>query len=113
MPETLTLHAVERSTYIVTASFMDETDTPVTPTALTWSLTDMSGKVVNNRAAVSVPPAEVVVIILTGDDLVVNGLFRGQKRIVTVEALYDSSLGAGLSLRDQAIFIIDTLAAVS
>ena len=47
-------NANERSTYVITAAFTDETGAPVTPNnGLVWSLMDPLGTVMNSRSAVS------------------------------------------------------------
>jgi len=49
--------AVNESTYILTSTFTDADDSAVTPNALTWSLTDLDGTVINSRSATVVTPA--------------------------------------------------------
>lgn len=43
--------AKERSTFFVTAEFIDEDDIPFIPTSLFWKMTDMAGNVVNGHSA--------------------------------------------------------------
>lgn len=110
MPSTLSVHAVDRSTYVVTAAFTDEDGTAVVPTSIIWTLS-ARGVVVNGREDVSVtPPASTIEIVLKGDDLA----FADHKfRQVTIFAVYDSTLGTGLPLRDQVSFEIDDLQMVT
>ena len=61
--------AIEQSTYVITASFTDETGAAVVPNSVTWTLVNGDGQVVNSRSAVSVTPASSVTIVLSGDDL--------------------------------------------
>ena len=112
MPTQLSLHAVERSTYIVIASFKDENGTAVVPATIKWSLTDGAGNIINDRAEVEIEtPASSVAIVLYGADLELPGVDR--KRVVTVKSTYDSATyGDGLPLRDDAEFIIDNLIAL-
>jgi len=110
MSTQLSVRAVEESTYIVTATFLDEDENLVVPNTMTWSLTDIDGTVVNSREDVSETPASVVSIVLTGDDLAVSG---DRTRVVTVSATYDSSYGSGLYLKAAALFDIENLVAVT
>lgn len=109
---TLSLHATERSSYFVRVQFKDETGAAVTPTEVNWTLTDGRGSVVNSREGVSETPASTVVIALTDEDLSLANLV-GETRYLLIEAVYDSDLGTGLSLRDQAQFTIDDLVKVA
>lgn len=106
MPVTLDEQAVERSTYVVDVAFYDEDEAAVTPTAVTWTLTDELGNVVNSRDAVTVAAASTVSIVLSGLDLAVGGDLVGVWRRLLIEATYDSSLGTGLPLKDEVRFKI-------
>lgn len=106
MPSTLTTEAVERSTYVVDLTFTDENGDAVTPTAVTWTLTDELGNVVNGRDAVSATAAATVTVVLSGLDLAVGGDLVGVWRRLLVEATYTSDLGAGLPLKDEIRFKI-------
>ena len=110
---TLTTKAQEKSTYVVTAAFKDEDGDAVTPNSgLTWTLTDESGNIINLREDVDISSASSVNIVLTGDDL--KWLAGVNKwRVVTIEGTYDSTLGTGLSFRDEVRFEIENLVAVS
>lgn len=106
MPVTLTTHAVEESTYVITVAFTDEDGSTVVPNAITWTLTDPIGNVINNLEDISIsPPDSSVTITLKGDDLslAVGEVGLGQ-RVLTIEATYDSSLGSNLPLKDTAHF---------
>lgn len=106
----LTIEAVEQSTYVITATFTDETGAAVTPNVLTWTLTDRNGTVINSRSAVSITPGASVQIVLSGDDLDFSG--ADALRLLTVEGTYNSSLGNNLPLKEEAEFVIRGLAAV-
>jgi hypothetical protein len=113
---TLSVNAQEKSTYVITANFKDEAGQDVTPTSATWTLTDEDGTVINSRQAVAISPlAASVDIVLTGADLAVDTGFSGdaQERVFTIEAVYDSSLGTGLTLKAEARFNVDNLIAVT
>ena len=111
MPSVLSTKAVDKSTYIITAAFTDEDDNAATPTALTWTLTDDSGTVINSREDVEVEsPSSSEEIVLSGADLDVGD---GSVRILTVEGTYNSDAGTGLPLKEQVRFTIEDLTAVS
>lgn len=113
MPTTLTIHATERSTYVITAAFADEDGESSVPNDLTWTLTDRAGRIINSRENVIVTPASEIDIVLTDDDLQLGSSLSGDTYILLIEGTYDSTLGTGLSLRDQARFTIDNLLAVT
>lgn len=108
MPTALGEKAIEKSSYTIVVTFVDEADAPVVPNAgLTWTLTDAAGTVINSRSNVALVEASTVKITLTGDDLAIGD--NGNKRILTIQGTYDSDLGTDLALRDQAEFYIDDL----
>jgi len=114
MPVTLSTHAVEESTYIITAAFTDEDDNAVSPNTLTWTLTDTGGNVINDRQAENVDsPSSSEDIVLSGDDLQITGDSDNGRRILTVEATYDSNAGSDLPLKDSCKFQIDDLLVIS
>ena len=105
MPVKATIHAVERSTLVVTAAFTDAAAQPVTPDSIAWRLEDDRGNVVNNRQDQVLAPAESVQIVLTGADLQLNGdTNESELRRLIIDSLYTSSHGAGLSLSDSYEF---------
>jgi hypothetical protein len=106
-------HATERSTYVITVSFVNEDGIAVTPTAATWTLTDRAGTVVNSRSAVTITPlATSATIVLSGADLALPDA-RKRARFVTVEYAYSSALGSDLPGKVETEFYIDALRAVS
>jgi len=113
VPTALTTEAVERSTFVIRASFTDETGAAVAPNSgLTWTLTDMVGNVVNSRTAVAITSAATITIVLHGADLALSDTFRDNRRVVTIQGTYTSSLGT-LEIVDQVAFAIINLAAVT
>lgn len=88
---------LERSTVALVASFRDEANQLVTPTAITWSLTDGDGNVVNSRNAAAVAPAEQVTVVLSGDDLALSAGDDGRRQVV-IRATYDGTLGDDLPI---------------
>ncbi|HUW12750.1 MAG TPA: hypothetical protein VM537_23690 [Anaerolineae bacterium] len=101
MPTTLTTWATEDSTYLVIASFTDESESAVVPNSITWSLADKDGTTINARSAVAVAvPAASINILLSGDDLEAAGS-EATSLLLTVNAVYDSDLGEDLPLIAQ------------
>lgn len=88
---------LERSTVALVASFRDEANQLVTPTAITWTLTDGDGNVVNERASVDVAPASQVTVVLSGDDLAMSAGDDGRRQVV-IRATYDGTLGDALPI---------------
>jgi hypothetical protein len=112
MATQLTETATEGSTFAVQVAFTNEDGDAVTPSAITWTLTDLAGTVVNSRSDVSVgSPASTINIVLSGNDLLLTG-YVGEVRVLTVEATYTSALGSGLPLKEAARFMIEPLVAV-
>lgn len=113
MPTNLTTTANEKSTYIITASFTDDSGASVVPSSITWSLTDVNGTVINSREDVSVSiPAASIDIVLSGDDLALSD-GNDVVRVLTIKAHYSSSMGANLPLNDSCRFIIKNLKAIT
>lgn len=115
MPQKIKTRAYENGSFILVANFVETTadgltDNPIIPNDnLVWTLTDSEGNVVNERSLVSIsPPAESVYIVLSGEDLVLNGNYP-EKRFVTIEGTYDSVIGIGIPFRVQAVFQIENL----
>ena len=109
MATTLIIKADEESTYVVTFAFEDENDNPVVPNSATWTLTDISGAVINGQADVSIAPiVQTGYIVLTKDDLAIpDGVAGDVERRFRIAALYDSSLGSDLPLTGEAQFTIE------
>ncbi len=104
----LGVQANERSTYIVDVGpFTDEAAATVTPSSITWTLTDEHGTVVNSRSAVVVTPASTIHIVLSGADLAVGGspAVSPQRRLL-VRWTYNSTLGSGLPGSEEYGFVI-------
>ena len=110
MADDLTDVAIDKSTFVVTCAFTDEDGDAVVPTSIKWTLTDNVGTVINSRSNINVAaPASSINIVLSGRDLKYSD---GPIRILTVQAVYTSSLGAGLPLNDSVQFHIENLVAV-
>ncbi len=89
--------ALERSTVAVTASFRDENDELITPTGITWSLTDGEGNIINGRENVAISTANTVTIVLIGDDMAMTAGDDGRRHVV-IRAQYNGDLGNGLPI---------------
>lgn len=111
MPTSITTRAVDQSTYVVNCAFKDENGAAVTPDSITWKLTDDAGNVINGRSAVAVAaPAASIDIVLSAGDLDYSD---GAARVLTVLAVYDSTLGSNLPLKDSVRFMVSDLVAVA
>lgn len=111
MPTKLTTNAIERSTYVITATFTDEDgDAEIPNSGLTWTLTNEHGTVINSRTAVAITAASTINIVLSGADLDIDD---GKFRVVTVEGTYNSTLGSNLPIKDEARFTVSNLTAVT
>jgi hypothetical protein len=105
--------AIEEGTYVITARFTDENGAAEIPTAITWSLLDLDGNVINSRNKVVIAaPATTVTVVLSGNDLSLTASDSRDRRFL-VEATYTSTLGAGLPLKKEYNFSIDGLVGVT
>ena len=108
MSATALSNAIEQSTYIIAVTFTNENGNSLVPDTVAWTLTDAKGAVINDREDVSATPAATVNIVLSGDDLaIIAG--SNNKRVVTIEATYNSAYGTGLPLNARATFTIEDL----
>ena len=108
MPATLTTHAVDQSSYIVSCAFTDHNGDEVVPSSITWDLYDGDGDVINSRSAVAVEePAASIDILLSGDDLKYSD---GRYRVLKISAAYDSEeLGNDIPIVGSTRFVIDAV----
>jgi hypothetical protein len=103
--------ANERSTFGVRVTFTDELGESLSPTSIMWTLTDSAGTVINGRSSVVIAPAAEITIVLSGDDLPIGGgLSTG--RLITIEAIYSSTLGLNLPYKEQISFNVSDLVAI-
>ena len=113
MPTALAEKAVEKSTFVISASFYDESDPPVlvTPNTISWKLTDEFGGQISGALG-TIAPSSTVDIVLSGDNLIITS--EGHLvRLLYVETTYDSNLGSNLPLKDYVRFEIDPIRVVS
>lgn len=105
--------AKEKSTYMVIVSFFDEAEAAEDVKTMKWTLTDTGGNIINSREDVVVTdPGSVETIVLSGDDLAIIDATDDGKRLFTVEATYDSTLGNDLPLNGEANFTVVDLTAI-
>lgn len=104
--------AAEEGTYVISLTFKDEDGTALTPTTLTWTLTDEDGTVVNSRSGVAASVAATINIVLSGDDLALSDA-KKRRRCVSVSGTYTSTYGAALPLKDEIWFTIRDLLKVT
>jgi hypothetical protein len=106
---TLTTKADEASTYVVRATYYDDNNSAVTPTSVTWTLTDGDGNVVNSRQDISiVAPSTYNDIVLGATDLRCHST-KDETRNLIVEYIYTSTTGAGLPGTAQVSFIVQKI----
>jgi len=114
MPTLLTKSAVEESSFVISVTFKDEDENLITPKSATWTLSDEFGNIVNLREDVVISSlATTVNIVLSGDDLAFTATYSDKDRILTVNAVYDSSYGNDLPLKAEAHFKIENLVNIS
>jgi len=105
------LFAAQGGALVFTITFMDQNGVKVTPTTITWSLSDEKGSIINGRQNISVTPAtNPVVIKLNGPDtqFVAGGSDTG-KRVLSIYAQYtDATLGT-MNLPQEFPFDIEHL----
>jgi len=106
--------AKDKSTYIITLTFFDETGVAINPTSIIWSLFDGGGNVVNLKSDIHASSNNgMVVVVLQGDDLDPGTTNLSRKRRFAVSALYDASINnelfTELPLNDEIEFLIEDL----
>jgi hypothetical protein len=109
MSTSIRQHAHEKSTRIIVIAFTDEDGVAVIPNDITWTLSDDQGTVINSHLDEIVVPASTINIVLTGDDLAILSSEDNGKRCILIEALYDSTYGSDLTLKDEVWFTIANL----
>ena len=116
MGTAITTNAREKGTYVVTLTFTDEDGNSVVPDSIAWTLMNRnSGTIINSREDVAIAtPAASVDVVLSGDDLqILTDEEDYGRRVLLVEAVYDSDAGNNLPLKTEAYFQINDLAGVT
>ncbi len=107
--EILDTNASEEGTYAIDEiQFLDSQDTPIAVIpetgSVTWCLTDKNGTIINSREDVPITSASSMTIVLSGDDLAVDGtadkydtrdgvIIKLYQRHVLVQGLVDTTIG--------------------
>jgi hypothetical protein len=112
MPVSLTDHALEQGSFLVSYTFKDLSGTDVIPKSASWTLTDKDGTIINDRENEDITGDDLaadIYITLQGDDLVLADP-ENNLRIVTIKGVFDDpSYGEDLPYRDEIRFYIDDL----
>ena len=106
MPAVLTTKAVDKSTYKVTATYLDATGAAVTPNAIVWKLCNFDGVTVNSRTGTTETPGTSNTVLLGALDLDASD---GQGRVMTWIGDYDGDGDTGLPLKAAVQFEIEDL----
>ena len=116
MPLKLIGKATEKSSIGVKWTFTKADGSDAIVTALTWTLTDIDGNVINSRQGVVVStPQPSETVILSGNDLVLQDQSNDYElRVMTIEAMYDPENGdEDVPLKESAEFPVYNLRAIS
>jgi hypothetical protein len=102
----------EGTTPTIEVTFTDEAGDEVTPTAVTWSLSDVNGNIINERENVEVSTitSATVSITLSTVDTALSGTetdYDDYKRYISIRGVYNSSYGNGLVAIKEGMFTID------
>ena len=106
----------EKGHVVFSVDFTDEAAVPVAviPTAITWSLTDRIGTVINARTAVPfTPPAASIEILVSGDDLAVPEPSDTVRKFLLEWVYTSATLGAGIPAKAEVTFKIADLVGVT
>lgn len=109
------VHAKEEGTIYFTVGFKDKDGSAVTPDSITWTITDTSGTVINNRSAVAVAtPAASQTIRASGDDLSIlsNEESKLVERRFTIKAMLPDG-GDSVPHNEVARFWVENLTAIT
>jgi len=106
MPAVLTTKAVDKSTYKITATYLDATGAAVTPNAMVWKLVNFEGVTVNSRTGTTLTPSTTNTVLLSGNDIDASD---GQGRIMTWVGNYDGDGSTELPLKAEVQFEIEDL----
>lgn len=105
-------NAQEEGTLVLNIAWYDEDGNAVTPSAATWTLTDLDGNVINSRQDVSISSLSTSNdVVLKGDDLAISPY--GVNRQLLAKWTYTSSAGSGLPATHAYQFKIDNMSGVT
>lgn len=91
-----------KSTAVITYEFQDEKGKSAVPKQCSWTLTNSSGEVINNRQDISIDDlSSEINVVLQGDDLIES------LQYIIFKGIYDSDIGANLSFREWDRFYVE------
>ena len=96
--------AKEEASVFITAVFKDKNKVVVTPTAITWTLKDEEGNIINSREDEEVTPASSVTILLKGDDLPCTGSL--ERLIIYFNAEYTDDVTSNVPIKNSQLIIV-------
>jgi len=104
--------ATEKSTYILQIEFellsKNNIKIGLIPNSdIRWTLFDKDRNVINNKEDISLSNNNLVYIILSGDDLLLNGY--PAKRLVVIEGTYNSSFLVNIPFYEEIEFTIENV----
>ena len=99
------------STAVFRVQIEDENGNPITPATMVWTLSDDEGNIINAREDVGIGPGAIVEVVLGDADTQPVVPFGTLRRVLTVRATYDSTLGTGLEIvGDYTFELVRTVA---
>ena len=111
MATRLTIKFKDKSLRTIVVAFTDDDDIAVTPTTITWTLTDISGSIINSRENVNVAtPAAEIDVVLEGADVDYDD---GEERVLTLKVVGNVNAGNSKTWYDEVRFQIEDLLNVS
>lgn len=106
----------EESSPPIVITFTDPDGTAVTPNAgtVTWTLTDSSGNIINERSRVTLTSAASITLVLTADDMTLQAgeTSRKIRRELLIEYEYDCVYGNDIKDKGLLKFSIENIAAL-
>lgn len=84
----------ERTTFVITVSFTDEDDNPVTPTTATYRLDDKESRTtIISSTSIGSPSSSVDIVITSDQNFIIRSRKEYEIRRLTVEFDYEGSGG--------------------
>jgi len=115
MPLILTGRADEQSSVGMKIVIVDGNGDALTPTAATWTLTDLSGTVINSREDVAIAAlASEMTVLMTGNDLqILDQSKQLEMRLFTFEGTYDPGDASPAPIKESGEFPVYNLTVVT
>jgi len=111
MAQAITIQPAEQGSAIVTILPVDEDGVALVFGQLAspaWQLMEQNGTVINDRTFVLCPLTSLT-FVLKGDDLAMFGALDSGIRVLSFQALYDSTAGDDLPVKAECKFRIDKM----